>query len=105
MFQIPVNDYVAILRNASTEDHPFKNFEPEVAEKLAPAFIALAHAVADFVDAGRETVGYAETRGVLEDMVHTFPAEEDYVDPFAELLRLMTKSVDGPLVTEGDGTK
>lgn len=105
MFEIPVNDYVAILRKASSEDHPFKNFEPVVAEKIAPAFVALAHAVADFVDAGRETVGYAETRGVLEDMVHTFPADEDYVDPFVQLMKLMTEGADGPLVTEADGTK
>lgn len=106
MFQIPLNDYLAVLRTATPEEHPFKESAPEVAEKVGPAFAALAHAVADFVEAGRETIGYNDTRGLLEDMIHMLPVDENQADPLTELMKLMAEGAeDGPLFTEADGTK
>lgn len=105
MFQIPVDNYLAVLRTASAEEHPFKNDEPALAEKLGPAFAALAHGVADFVEAGRETIGYETTLHILEDMVHSFPSEENYEDPFVAALKRVAeglKNADGAIFTEAD---
>lgn len=77
---IPLDAYLEILRSATIEDNPF-TITPEVNDAVGAQFVALTHALADFVDAARKTeVGYAQTRSILEDMVHTFPVTEDGED-------------------------
>lgn len=74
---IPLDLYLDTLKSMSLEDNPYVN-DPE-ADVLAPATVALAHALAEFVETLRDNLkedGYEAARIILENMVHTFPAPE-----------------------------
>ncbi|WVX87912.1 hypothetical protein SEA_BERRIE_61 [Arthrobacter phage Berrie] len=75
MISIPLDAYLSILRAMSTEDHPFLE-NPTHAKELGETATAMAHAVADFIDVARVSIGYDAGRSTLEDLVHTFPVSE-----------------------------
>lgn len=76
MLSIPLDSYLQILRSMSTEDHPFQDHETHAAE-LGEAATGMAHAVANFIDVARQSIGYEAGRSTLEDLVHTFPVTEN----------------------------
>ncbi|UIW13476.1 hypothetical protein SEA_AMYEV_61 [Arthrobacter phage Amyev] len=80
MISIPLDAYLTILRSMSTEDHPFLDHETHSAE-LGEATSKMAHAIADFVDVARVSIGYEAGRSTLEDLVHTFPVTEEPQSP------------------------
>lgn len=84
MISIPLDAYLSILNGMSTEDHPYIGHETH-AKELGEATTAMAHAVAKFVEVGREALGYDVTRATLEDLVHTFPVSEVPQTPEQEL--------------------
>lgn len=87
---ITLDEYLQILRSASAESHPF--LRTEYADSIGPAFVTLAHAMADFVDTFRVAVaedGYHEARLILEDLVHTFPVPQKQEDPAEALLKAL----------------
>lgn len=67
----PLDLVLRRFRAASAADNPFAG-QPGRAP-LAATFPALAHAVADFVDAGRKSVGYGPTRTALLGLVDALP--------------------------------
>ncbi|UVK63580.1 hypothetical protein SEA_JANEEMI_60 [Arthrobacter phage Janeemi] len=75
MISIPLDAYLTILRSMSTEDHPFME-NPTHAKELGETATAMAHAIADFIDVARVSIGYDAGRSTLEDLVHTFPVTE-----------------------------
>ncbi|QNJ56560.1 hypothetical protein SEA_NIOBE_61 [Arthrobacter phage Niobe] len=75
MISIPLDAYLSILRAMSTEDHPFMDHATH-SKELGEAATAMAHAVADFIDVSRVSIGYDAGRSTLEDLVHTFPVTE-----------------------------
>ncbi|QOP65189.1 hypothetical protein PQD82_gp61 [Arthrobacter phage Phives] len=75
MISIPLDAYLQILRAMSPEDHPFME-NPTHAKELGETASAMAHAVADFIDVARVSIGYDAGRSTLEDLVHTFPVTE-----------------------------
>ncbi|WVX88050.1 hypothetical protein SEA_TFORTROY_62 [Arthrobacter phage TforTroy] len=75
MISIPLDAYLQILRTMSPEDHPFQDHETH-ADALGKTASAMAHAVADFIDVARQSIGYEAGRSTLEDLVHTFPVTE-----------------------------
>jgi hypothetical protein len=75
MISIPLDSYLQILRSMSTEDHPFMA-NPTHAKELGEKTSAMAHAIADFIDVARVSIGYDAGRSTLEDLVHTFPVTE-----------------------------
>ncbi|WGH21134.1 hypothetical protein SEA_CASSIA_61 [Arthrobacter phage Cassia] len=75
MISIPLDAYLQILRSMSPEDHPFQANETH-ADALGKTASAMAHAVADFIDVARQSIGYEAGRSTLEDLVHTFPVTE-----------------------------
>ncbi|QOP65120.1 hypothetical protein PQE12_gp60 [Arthrobacter phage Adumb2043] len=80
MISIPLDAYLQILRSMTTEDHPFMDHETHATE-LGEAATAMAHAVANFIDVSRVSIGYDAGRSTLEDLVHTFPATEEPQSP------------------------
>ena len=103
--QLPLDIYIAILRSASETDGPF-NDHPK-SEIINPAFAALAHAAADFVDTFNDNVegGYEIARSTLEDLVHTFPIPETQIDPLMELRLALAESLGVPLDAEEQAAK
>lgn len=81
---IPLDAYLQILRSMSTEDHPFMSHETH-ADELGKAASEMAHAVANFIDVARVSIGYDAGRSTLEDLVHTFPVSEAPKSPEEEL--------------------
>jgi len=70
---VPIDKYLSILANASTEDNPWAGDDALAA--VGEAFVPLAHALAHFVQVARDTpgMGYADAIANLESVVHTFP--------------------------------
>lgn len=88
MISIPLDSYLQILRSMSTEDHPFQDHETHAAE-LGEAATGMAHAVANFIDVARQSIGYEAGRSTLEDLVHTFPVTEEPQSPEDALAALL----------------
>ncbi|CCQ44329.1 hypothetical protein ARTSIC4J27_253 [Pseudarthrobacter siccitolerans] len=98
--QIPLDAYLTVLSSASPEDHPWSSEEYEMTAEaraeLGEGFTKLAHGMVAFVTAATKHQDYESARAVLEDMVHTFPVQEDgnvpgQEDPFAALLALLSE--------------
>lgn len=111
--QIPLADYLTILSSATPEDHPWASEEYEMTAEeraaIGKGFTKMAHGIVAFVTAAKAVNGYEAVRSTLEDIVHTFPVQEDgnlpgqeAVDSFAALLAVLNggKPVDPALIDD-----
>jgi hypothetical protein len=102
-------DLLAALNEASADNGPWQE-ESGHAEELNGAFADFAKALAVYVEKAKALVPYEIVRSSLEDVVHSFPTnEEGDVNPFeqieAALLNAMglTKEEADELLGLGDG--